>query len=161
MEPVRKKNEAVFVILIFNFHYKFKTPKLYFYETGLVCHLLGIKNSTQLENHPIRGALFKNLVFSELTKKQLNKGQRLSFYFWRTHGGQEVDFIVEQGNKVHAIEVKSGMTVRPNMIRSLNNTVALWGKNNIRGWVIYGGTKRRQPHGIIVLPWKEIGSLQM
>jgi len=68
--------------------------------------LLGIQNSTQLKKHPLRGAFFENLVFSELVKKQLNKGQRLSFYFWRTHGGQEVDFTVEQSNKVHAIEVK-------------------------------------------------------
>ena len=138
-----------------------KTPKLYFYDTGLACHLLGIQNSSQLEQHPLRGAIFENLIFSELAKKQLNTGQRLSFYFWRTHGGQEVDFIVEQGNNIHAIEVKSGMTVRPAMMTSLKNTMALWENNNIQGWVIYGGNKREKLHGNIVLPWNEIGSLPL
>jgi len=138
-----------------------KTPKLFFYDTGLACHLLGIQNPTQLEQHPLRGAIFENLIFSELAKMQLNAGRRLSFYFWRTHGGQEVDFIVEHGTDVHAIEVKSGMTVRPAMLTSLKNTMALWGNDDIQGWVVYGGNMREKLHGITVLPWSEIGSLPL
>lgn len=138
-----------------------KTPKLYFYDTGLACHLLGIRNPQQLEQHPLRGALFENLIFSELAKRQLNNGQRLSFFFWRTHSGQEVDFIVEKGLDVQAIEVKSGMTVRSAMISSLKNTMALWEENHIHGWVVYGGNERSRLHNNTILPWKEIGSLPM
>lgn len=104
--------------------------------TGLLCHFLGIQNSMQVEQHPLRGASFENRVFSELAKKLLNNGQRLSFYFWRTHGGQEVEFVVEQGKVTHAIEVKSRMTVRPAIISSLEKTTALWEENTVQGWVI-------------------------
>jgi hypothetical protein len=75
------------------------------------------------------------MVFAELAKKQLNSGQRLSMYFWRTHGGQEVDFIIEHGLDVQAIEVKSGMTVQTGMFRSLKNAMVLWRENKIQGWL--------------------------
>jgi predicted AAA+ superfamily ATPase len=136
-----------------------KTPKLYFYDTGLACHLLGIQNPKQLEHHPLRGPLFENMVFAELAKRQLNRGQRLSMYFWRTHGGQEVDFIIEHGLDVQAIEVKSGMTVQAAMLRSLKNAMALWKEDRIQGWVVYGGDERGDLHGNVILPWSEIDSL--
>jgi predicted AAA+ superfamily ATPase len=136
-----------------------KTPKLYFYDTGLACHLLGIQNARQLEQHPLRGALFENMVFSEIAKKQLNRGQRLLLYFWRTHGGQEVDFIVEQGLEVHAVEAKSGMTVQPAMVRSLKNAMTLWEESSVQGWVVYGGNERNELHENVLLPWKEVDSL--
>jgi predicted AAA+ superfamily ATPase len=99
------------------------------------------------------------MVFAELAKKQLNSGQRLSMYFWRTHGGQEVDFIIEHGLDVQAIEVKSGMTVQTGMLRSLKNAMAIWKENRIQGWVVYGGDERDDLHGNVILPWKEIDSL--
>lgn len=58
-----------------------KTPKLYFYDTGLACHLLGIQEPGQLAHYPLRRALFENWVFSELAKSLLNSGERSPFYF--------------------------------------------------------------------------------
>lgn len=61
----------------------------------------------------------------------------------------------------HAVEVKSGMTVRPAMLTSLRNTMALWENDDIRGWVVYGGNRREELHGNTVLPWNELGSLPL
>jgi uncharacterized protein len=131
-----------------------KSPKLYFFDTGLVCHLLNIHEPQQLSSHPFRGAIFENWVFSELAKAQLNRGKAMALSFWRTHGGQEVDFVLEQGGTTDGIEVKSGMTVMPAMLRSLENTLKLWSEETARGWVVYGGNDIERIRNITAIPWR-------
>ena len=134
-----------------------KTPKLYFFDTGLACHLLGIQSTEHLATHPLRGALFENWVFAELTKSIKNKALASHIYFWRTHGGQEVDFIIEQGQRIDGIEVKAGMTVHPNMLRSLNNTAFGWKGGNMRTWVVYGGKDFMNIGKSVVVSWRRTG----
>jgi predicted AAA+ superfamily ATPase len=136
-----------------------KTPKLYFFDTGLACHLLGILEPGQISTHPLRGALFENWVFVEFAKGFSNAGRKPLFYFWRTHGGHEVDFILEQGGRVHAVEVKSGMTVTPAMARTLWDALSPWGEERPSGWVIYGGEESMRIHDCTVLPWKQISTI--
>ncbi len=133
-----------------------KTPKLYFYDTGLVCHLLGIHDSAQLATHPLRGALFENWVFAEFVKAFRNRGSSGEFWFWRTHGGQEVDFLFEQDGVVTGVEVKAGMSVRPTMLHSLNNTLDQWPHGNKRKVVLYGGVDRMALSGCDIVPWRQI-----
>jgi len=134
-----------------------KTPKLYFFDTGLACHLLGIQSPAQLATHPLRGALFENWVFAELFKSIKNKALSAHIYFWRTHGGQEVDFIIEHGQRIDGIEVKVGMTVHPTMLRSLNNTTSGWKGGNMRTWVVYGGKDFMNIGKSVVVPWRRTG----
>lgn len=136
-----------------------KTPKLFFYDTGLACHLLGIHEPGHLSNHPLRGALFETWVFAELAKALANQGRPREFYFWRTLGGQEVDFILEDAGRVKAVEVKSGMTVTPAMLRPLDNVIALWEERLIHGWVVYAGAQAFKMHDCNVLPWRNITTL--
>jgi uncharacterized protein len=133
-----------------------KTPKLFFFDTGLVCHLLGILTPDQLTSHPLRGAVFESWVFAELAKALLNSGREMQFYFWRTHGGQEVDFILEHSGHVDAIEVKSGMTVTPAMINSLQNALSTWDVGVVRSWLVYGGQESIKLAGCTALPWKSL-----
>lgn len=72
-------------------------PKLYFYDTGLVCSLLGLEKEAQLETHYLKGALFENLVILEFLKGRLNQGLPPNFYFWRDQSGHEVDLLAEWG----------------------------------------------------------------
>jgi len=123
-----------------------KTPKLYFFDTGLACHLLGIQSPDQLDTHPQRGALFENWVFAELFKSIKNKALAAHIYFWRTHGGQEVDFIIEHGQRIDGIEVKGGMTVHPSMLRALNNTASGWEGGNMRTWAVSSRQSRLFNH---------------
>ncbi len=136
-----------------------KTPKMFFHDSGLVCHLLGIENQQQLENHPLRGAIFENWVFSEIHKSLCNQGSSACIYFWRTHGGQEVDFIIEHNGEILGIEVKSGMTVKTSMTKALTNTLQQWQNTTTRPIVIYGGEENYSAGGIQYIPWHSMGNL--
>ena len=72
-----------------------KSPKVYFYDTGLVSTLLKLKEYSQLSHHYIRGALFENWVIAEYIKGRLNRGQDADCYFWRDHTGNGVDLLIE------------------------------------------------------------------
>ena len=74
-----------------------KTPKLYFYDSGLATYLLGIKSPEQLSVHPHRGAVFETFVASEIMKSAYNSGDIPSLYFWRDRSGNEIDFLMDQG----------------------------------------------------------------
>ncbi len=72
-------------------------PKLYFYDTGLACTLLGLEKENQLETHYLKGALFENLIVLEIFKRRLNQGLPANLYFWRDRTGHEVDLLAEWG----------------------------------------------------------------
>ena len=133
-----------------------KTPKLYFFDTGLVCHLLGISNISQLASHPLRGAIFENWVFTELSKYIRHRQPLGQLYFWRTVGGQEVDFLLESGGRTLGIEVKSGMSILPKSLRSLQNAMALWPTQQSQKAVIYGGSDRLHFSGCDIIPWNQV-----
>jgi len=88
-----------------------KSPKLYFYDVGLLCWLLGIREAGQLSTHPLRGHIFETMIVSEWMKKYFNRGEKPPLYFWRDSNGNEVDLIVDTGAGLMPIEIKSGQTV--------------------------------------------------
>lgn len=96
-----------------------KSPKLYFHDVGLASHLLGIENSAQVATHPLRGALFENLVMLEAVKHRTSQGLRSNLHFFRDSQGNEVDGILPRGDGLLAFEVKSGMTVANDWFASL------------------------------------------
>lgn len=95
-----------------------KMPKVYFYDTGLLCYLLGIENSNQIENHIMRGELFENLAMGELMKRRLNEGLDPNLTFYREHSGKEVDAIINSGG-LHLYEIKSGKTFRKDFMKNM------------------------------------------
>lgn len=97
-----------------------KSPKLYFHDTGLAANLLGIEEVQQIETHPLRGALFENLVISEVMKQRLNQGKRPNLSFFRDAKGHEVDLLVHQANEMIPIEIKSAATVRSDFFKGIN-----------------------------------------
>lgn len=136
-----------------------KMSKLYFYDTGLANALLGIGNSEMIAYHPLRGALFENMVISEIKKSQLNIGIESRLSFWRNHKGNEVDLILESGNGYTPIEIKSGQTVKSEHFKGLE----YWNKlrKDEGGIVIYGGDKRQlRSNGIHVVPWVGIPEIE-
>jgi predicted AAA+ superfamily ATPase len=136
-----------------------ETPKLYFYDTGLACHLLGIETADQLDTHPQRGALFESWVFSELTKALANQGEPAGIYFWRTHGGQEVDFLLVPGGTMLAIEAKAGMTVDPGAVRTLGAAVQAWDESKVNQFIVFGGNDGMKIHGCALLPWRKAAGI--
>lgn len=89
-----------------------KMPKIYFYDTGLLCYLLTLDNKDILEKSPQYGAIFENLAMGELMKQRINKGERPELYFYRETSGKEVDALVNENGKINLYEIKSGKTFK-------------------------------------------------
>jgi len=131
-----------------------KSPKLYFYDTGLLCYLLNIRSSGDLEIHSQRGAIFETYIISEYYKSCFNAGIEPPLYYWRDAQGHEIDLIVENGEKLFPIEIKSGQTVASGMFDGLN----YWNKldNTCSGMLIYGGLDNYTRNGIDVRSWANV-----
>lgn len=134
-----------------------KMPKLYMTDVGLAAALIGIHDEAQVMAHPLRGALFETLVVGELLKARCNAGLREPLYFWRDNIGTEVDVVLERGNHIAAIEIKSGPTVASDAFASLSK----WRKyaaergnfGAIHPALVYGGDTRFTRDGVDVMPW--------
>ena len=133
-----------------------KAPKLYFYDTGLLCWLLGIQEPGQLATHPLRGNLFETLVVSELIKAYFNQGERAPLYFWRDSNGNEVDVIADAGGRLRPIEIKSGQTLNRDFFIGLERWLALAGSQAESPVLVYGGAEDRVHRAVRVLPWNRI-----
>lgn len=138
-----------------------KTPKLYFLDTGLATWLLGIQNSDQLTTHAQRGALFETWVISELLKACYNAGETSNLYFWRDRSGHEVDLLIDHGNSLSPMEIKSGQTINKDYFKGLEFWKNLAGDNAGKAWLVYGGDSRQMRSDVTVLPWHEINSEQI
>lgn len=98
-----------------------KSSKVYFYDTGVLCSLLGIRKSADLNLHFARGQVFENLVVTELMKQELNQGNKAAFYFWRDSNQNEVDLLHEKDGKLIAIEIKASETFHLDFLKGLKN----------------------------------------
>jgi uncharacterized protein len=96
-----------------------KMPKLYFYDVGLACRLLGIEAAEQLTTHYMRGALWENSVILELIKSRYHKGLPPNLSYWRDVSGHEIDCIAEWGSELKILEIKAGSTIQPNFFKGL------------------------------------------
>ena len=131
-----------------------KMPKLYFYDTGLVCALLGIQDFSQLTYHYMAGALFENLIVSELLKTRYNNARNNNLFFWRDNVGHEIDILIENQDQLFPVEIKSGKTITPDFFSGL----LFWQKisNTKNGLVIYGGEEpQKRITGINIIPWRK------
>jgi predicted AAA+ superfamily ATPase len=134
-----------------------KMPKLYLTDVGLAAALMGIQDETQVMAHPLRGALFETMVVNELLKARCNAGLREPLHFWRDNIGTEVDVVLERGQDIAAIEIKSGPTVASDAFGALNK----WRKYAterghfaaIHPALVYGGETRFTRDGVDVMPW--------
>lgn len=97
-----------------------KSPKLYFYDTGLVCFLLGIENEQHLDTHPLRGSIFENMVVLEFFKNRYNNGKLPHFYFYRDKSQSEVDLIEEVGSDLYIYEIKAAKSFSKEFVRTLD-----------------------------------------
>lgn len=155
--------EASYIIYLLQPHFKsfnkriIKTPKLYFFDSGLCARLLGIQNPEQLNTHPMRVAVFESFVISEFLKSLYNRGQPGQLYFWRDHSGNEVDLLLERGDKLQPIEIKSGQTLNKDYFKEISNWITIAGSHVIDPTLIYGGSDSAVQSGIRVLPWHNQG----
>jgi predicted AAA+ superfamily ATPase len=137
-----------------------KAPKLHFFDSGLVCYLLGIREPGQLRLHPLRGAIFESWVFSEICKACVHSGMQPSLFHYREARGTEIDLLIEQGEDLATVEIKSGATTAADFFNNLKRfSDRMKGASQtrrIRSHVVYGGDDSQQRSDAQVLSWRHV-----
>jgi predicted AAA+ superfamily ATPase len=134
-----------------------KMPKLFFYDSGLVCWLLGIRSAEQLISHPLRGAIFETWAISEILKHRANKGVQTGTFFYRDSHGQEIDLVIDNGVQFTLIEAKAGQTISEDTLKSSLKYGNVVGKTKpTKTIVVYGGEMLNTVDDILFLPWDKI-----
>jgi hypothetical protein len=131
-----------------------RSPKLYFHDVGLASYLLGIESPSQVTTHPLKGALFENLVVSEALKYGLNRGTRPNLSFYRDSKGLECDLLYERSCGINAIEAKSGSTVASDYFKSIRRVAELLPVISQKT-IVYGGATRQSRGDCDVVPLTE------
>ena len=116
-----------------------KKTKIYFYDSGLVCYLLGIRTSEQLNTHPLRGEIFENMVVGDMIKNIYNKGDDNNLFFYRDKSQHEVDVVQDDGLQLKAYEIKSAQIINTDFYKNLDYFRKLIGKDLISSQIIYTG----------------------
>lgn len=137
-----------------------KSPKIHYLDSGLVCYLLGIRTAEELRHHPLRGAIFESWVVSELIKHRAHGNRELRLHHFRVNRGVEVDLIVDDGQLLRAIELKSGTTMQDDFLAPLEQLGRLFEKDarTLEQFLVYGGEEQQKRRGITVLPWSAAAS---
>jgi len=155
--------EASFIVTLLQPHHNnfnkrlVKTPKLYFWDVGLACHLLGIEQPSQVTHHPLVGALFETFVVTELMKQRLNRVRDPRLFFWRDNAGHEVDLLHEAPEGIVPVEIKLGATIQREMWKGLDYYRTL-NPDAAPGMVITGGIGCQQRSaGLKILGYPAIG----
>jgi len=140
-----------------------KAPKLYFYDAGLVCYLLGIRNAEQLENHPLRGGIFETWAVSEVMKLHLNQGLEVSAFHYREISGLEVDLVIQESERTRLTEFKSGRTIDASWLKPLQMAKEYL-SSGVTGQafesiLVYGGDQGQVRNGVQICPWDQLEAL--
>ena len=157
--------EASFIIYQIQPYYKnfskrlIKSPKLYFYDTGVACSLLKLTDPEMINTHYLYGSLFENLVISEILKNQCHSGKRPSVYYWRESNGVEIDCIIEQGNnEILALEIKGGQTFTKDYMKNLRNFAKNEAGFKINKAIVYAGEQSTNIKDVQLIPWSKLPS---
>jgi len=157
--------EASYIIFLLQPHYRnfskrlIKSPKLYFYDTGLASSLLGIESAEQVGTHYLRGGLFECLVVSDMYKHYYNTGKQPRIYFWRDNHGHEVDCIMEKGQRLVPIEIKASRTIQRDYFSGLDYWNKLAQQGNSSSFVVYAGDDYLPLKDGTILSWKMIDKI--
>ena len=147
---------------LFPYHENFskrivKTPKLYFYDSGLLCYLLKISSVEQLLSHPVKGNLFENMMIAEYVKRIHHNYRFQDIWFWRDSAGHEVDLIIQDGQQLNLVEIKAGQTIMSEMFAGQTWWENLSGRKNLLKTLVYGGNENQKRSMGDVVSWRDFG----
>ncbi|MDX3916358.1 MAG: ATP-binding protein [Pseudosphingobacterium sp.] len=157
--------ESSYIIFLLNpYHENFnkrliKSPKLYFYDSGLLCHLLGIRHQEEVLENRLKGNIFENMVIAEFIKQNAHQYLHQESYFWQDSNQHEIDFLLKKANGFEVFEVKATQTVTPKLFANMDYFNELASPQPVKKTLIYGGEENQQRTKYTVLSWKDIGKL--
>lgn len=133
-----------------------KSPKIYFYDTGLLCHLLKIKDTDQIKFNSYKGNLFENMVVGEYVKQNFHQNKMEELWFWRDSNGHEVDLIRQDDDLLNVIEIKSTKTVTTDLFKEITYFENL-AKDEIKSKsLVYAGDDNQKRTNVNVLSWNQM-----
>ena len=133
-----------------------KAPKLYFYDTGLLCHLLGIRSVDELTQSKEYGATFENLILADRMKSLYHTGEKPQLYFFRDQHGVEADLLEGSATRLSLTEIKSSKTYSSQWDANIRKIGAL-SDVPVTYRVVYGGEKAMRVGETVVVPWSGTG----
>lgn len=155
--------EASFVVFLLPPYFEnfgkriIKSPKVYFYDIGLVNYLVGIRDMDLLVRGPMAGAIFETAVVSEIMKIRLAEGIKPALFFWRSQSGIEIDLIEHRETYAIPYEIKLSSTIKPAFYRNLRYWLELSGQEESSGYLVTNcGDKLPLPPGIENIYWREL-----
>jgi len=135
-----------------------KSPKIYFYDTGLACSLLKINKQEQLQKHPLIGNIFETFVVGEIKKQAIHNQKNLDFYYFRDQQGNEVDLLFEKEGKIHLTEIKSAQTYKSNFSKIFDYFKKISGEKTVNK-IFFAGSKMQKRSNFTLLPWDKISKI--
>jgi len=133
-----------------------KSPKLYFYDTGLLCYLLGIRSANEIILNRLKGSLFENLILAELQKKNYHQYTHLDYYFWQDSNGNEIDILLKNYSGFDVFEIKATETISAELFKQMDRFAELAEPEEVNKTLIYGGSKNQNRSKYQVQSWKDI-----
>jgi predicted AAA+ superfamily ATPase len=155
--------EASYIVFLLPPHFRnygkrlVRSPKLYFYDSGLASWLLNVQDAAHLAVHPQRGGLFECLIAGELLKARFNKALPSNLYFWRNSKGDEIDLVIDRGEELIPVEIKSGRTLNTDFFRGLERWRVL-SSTDSEGYLVYGGDVESRNRSTVIIPWQRAGT---
>ncbi len=132
-----------------------KTPKLYFYDTGLACYLLRIRDTTGLHNYYNAGALFENLIVADAFKSAYHGGKEPWYTFYRDKTGDEADLVYDAQGQLTLWEIKATETFHPRLLQTLAKVQGHLGESSIAR-LVYAGDRATVSGKVEVVPWRDL-----
>lgn len=136
-----------------------KSPKIYFCDTGLACHLLGIESARELESHSMRGPLFENLIVTEALKHRFNLAKDNNLCFYRDSNQNEIDLLIQEKSSMKGIEIKSSMTYHSSFEKALKKMETMVTDAVSVRAIVYDGDVENESGEIKILNYRHLSTI--
>jgi predicted AAA+ superfamily ATPase len=133
-----------------------KSPKLYFYDTGLLTHLLAIKTLEDLNESRLKGNIFENLIVSETFKQVEHKYLDQEYYFWQDSNANEVDLLKKKGTDFYISEIKATETITDKLFDQMDKFENISAPAKVHKRLIFGGNVNQKRTNYNIISWKNI-----
>lgn len=136
-----------------------KSPKIYFYDVGLLCFMLGIENTNQLSRDPLRGAIFENMIVVEFMKSRFNKGLDNNLFFYRDSNHSEIDIVRRLGHELQPVEVKSSGTFHQDFLKQFTHFKKAFPERVADPLLVYDGDLEQDVRGVRLVNFRNLNKL--
>ncbi|QEC78310.1 ATP-binding protein [Mucilaginibacter ginsenosidivorax] len=133
-----------------------KTPKLYFYDTGLLNHLLGIRTAEELDENRLKGNIFENMILAEYQKQNHHLYLHKDYYFWQDSNAHEVDLLMKKAQGFSIFEIKATQTISNALFKEMDRFEETAAPEKVNKTLIYGGAENEKRTRYDVVSWQNV-----